>query len=138
VDVINIERKFKYNSVSLPDPNPDLSADQVREFYATQFPELNNAVVEGPVTKDKTATWTFTRAAGAKGMKPVRTNGMPAKDVVKAAMASPVAGLDTSLALAAAAGQHQVVAGRIAAVASTRRVNVPTMPLPSTAFGVWG
>ena len=64
---IQITRSFKYNSVTLPDPNPALGPDQIREFYATQYPELNNAVVEGPVTKNAVATYTFTRAAGAKG-----------------------------------------------------------------------
>lgn len=67
MQVLNLVRKFKYNSVTLPDPNDSMAPDQVREFYATQYPELNNAMLEGPVTANGVSTWTFMRAAGAKG-----------------------------------------------------------------------
>jgi PRTRC genetic system protein C len=64
---IEITRKFQYNGITLPDPNARLSTDDVRGFYAAQYPELNNSVVEGPVTKGNVSTYTFARAAGAKG-----------------------------------------------------------------------
>lgn len=136
MQVINIERKFKYNSVTLPDPNADLSPDQIREFYATQYPELNNAVVEGPVTKNDVATWTFTRAAGAKGAggKPAQS----AKDVMRAAAAQPTNSQGDALALAVRAGKHMAAAAGIASVALERRGGHAAMDMPSSAFGIWG
>ncbi len=136
MQVINIERKFKYNSVTLPDPNADLSPEQIREFYATQYPELNNAVVEGPVTKNDVATWTFTRAAGAKGagLKPA----LPTKEVVLAAAAQPTNCQGDALALAAHAGKHMAAAACIASVALERRGGHAAMDMPSSAFGIWG
>lgn len=63
----NIVRKFKYQSLTLSDPSPEKTADQVRMFFAKQYPELLNSVIEGPVTKGGISTYTFTRAAGSKG-----------------------------------------------------------------------
>ena len=67
MQVAEIKRAFAYNGLKLPDPNPGMSIDQVKAMFAMQFPELNNSVVEGPVTKDSVATYTFTRAVEAKG-----------------------------------------------------------------------
>src|SRR5206468_8684524 len=80
---IQITRSFRYNSITLPDPNPVLGPEQVREFYASQYPELNNAVVEGPVTRSAVATYTFTRAAGAKGSAGTARS---ARDIVQQAL----------------------------------------------------
>lgn len=65
--VTEIKRTFAYNGLKLPDPNPSLPVEQVKAMFAMQFPELNNSVVEGPVTKDGVASYTFTRAVGSKG-----------------------------------------------------------------------
>lgn len=62
-----IKRVFRYNGLTLPDPNPGMHIDKVKSMFAMQFPELNNSAVEGPVTKGGVATFTFIRAVGAKG-----------------------------------------------------------------------
>ncbi len=62
-----IQREFKYNGMTLTDPSPSKTPDQVRLFFASQYPELTNAVVEGPATKQGKSTYTFARAAGSKG-----------------------------------------------------------------------
>ena len=62
-----ITRKFKYNGMNLADPSPEKTPDQVRVFYAMQFPELINSVIDGPVTQGGQSTYTFTRAVGSKG-----------------------------------------------------------------------
>jgi PRTRC genetic system protein C len=67
MEIQKLTRKFKYNGIDLQDPNPGMSAEEVRELYAMQFPELNNAVVEGPVTTGTEQTFTFVRAVGSKG-----------------------------------------------------------------------
>lgn len=38
-------RTFKYNGKELPDPEPSWSPDDVRKSYASDIPELMNAVV---------------------------------------------------------------------------------------------
>lgn len=132
--VVDITRKFKYNSVDLHDPNPSLSADDVRQFYATQYPELLNAVVEGPVTKAGVATFTFTRAAGAKGAK---TIPMPAKDIVERALAGPPASDPQGLLQHAMDGRYRSAAHHMANAAASGRVGTP-MNVPSKAFGIFG
>ena len=63
----NIARKFKYNGIALSDPSPEKTVDQVRMFFATQYPELLNSVIEGPDTKNGVSTYSFARAVGSKG-----------------------------------------------------------------------
>lgn len=68
MEVKTLTRVFKYNGITLSDPSSDKTPDQVRKIYAFQYPELNNAVIEGPVTKAGVSTYTFARAAGSKGV----------------------------------------------------------------------
>ena len=62
-----ITRQFSYNGMKLSDPSPGKTPQQVLEFYARQFSELTNAVIEGPATKGAIATYKFMRAVGSKG-----------------------------------------------------------------------
>ncbi|CAN7627794.1 PRTRC system protein C [Acidovorax delafieldii] len=64
---INVVREFKYNGLTLKDPSPTMAIQKVQSFYSRQYPELNNAVVEGPVTSKGKAVYTFRKSAGAKG-----------------------------------------------------------------------
>jgi PRTRC genetic system protein C len=41
-----MERIIKYKGNTLPDPGPDFTPEQVRDLYAGQFPELNNARIQ--------------------------------------------------------------------------------------------
>jgi PRTRC genetic system protein C len=59
------ERVFTYNGATLPDPG--MSADQVRSFYANQFPELTTAAISGPENTGGKLRYSFTRAIGTKG-----------------------------------------------------------------------
>jgi PRTRC genetic system protein C len=68
MEVKTLTRSFKYNGIGLTDPDPGKTPDQVRAIYAYQYPELLNAVIEGPVTKGGVSTYTFARAAGSKGV----------------------------------------------------------------------
>ena len=67
MEVATLTRKFKYNGIDLPDPNPGMTVEEVRELYAMQFPELTNSSVDGPETKGTEQTFTFIRAVGSKG-----------------------------------------------------------------------
>lgn len=67
-----LARAFKYNSVPLSDPNPNLTLPQVRDFYASVYPELVSAEIEGPELNGNKQTYTFRRAVGTKGAEALR------------------------------------------------------------------
>lgn len=62
-----IEREFVYHGTSLADPNPKLSIEEVRSFYANQFPELTTAAISGPEPVGDRLRYRFERAIGSKG-----------------------------------------------------------------------
>lgn len=62
-----LSRIFKHGSIVLPDPNPSLSASEVRDSYASTYPELATALIKGPDYGEGTETYTFKEAIGAKG-----------------------------------------------------------------------
>ena len=62
-----LARKFAFKSLELPDPNPSLTPEQVKQVYSQQYPELTNASIEGPVTEGTTQKFTFTPVLGSKG-----------------------------------------------------------------------
>jgi PRTRC genetic system protein C len=63
----NLRRVFVYNGMRLGDLAPSKSPQEVMAMYAGSYPELNNAVVEGPTTSGGEMTYKFARSAGAKG-----------------------------------------------------------------------
>jgi len=60
-------REFTYNGIKLPDPNPGMSLEQVREVYTPAYPELTTAAIEGPEVTNEILVYRFVRAVGAKG-----------------------------------------------------------------------
>ncbi len=62
-----LTRKFAYNGVNLADPDPSMSAEQVRDLYCATYPELAVAQIEGPEYKGHQAIYSFRRAVGTKG-----------------------------------------------------------------------
>ena len=38
-----LARTFRYNTIILDDPDPDMTPEQVKEFYANIYPELTQA-----------------------------------------------------------------------------------------------
>lgn len=62
-----VERVFKYNNRNLPDPNPKLTPEQVKDQFAAQYPELAGAVIHGPALTGGKQVYTFERAVGTKG-----------------------------------------------------------------------
>ena len=62
-----VEREFVYHGAVLADPNPKFSIEEVRSFYATQFPELTNAAITGPENVGERLRYNFERAIGSKG-----------------------------------------------------------------------
>src|SRR5262249_50599891 len=46
--VTKMSRVFQFQGIRLPDPNPEMSVEEVKALYAAQYPELATAVVNGP------------------------------------------------------------------------------------------
>ena len=67
MEITKAERAFKYNAIDLKDPNPEFTTEQVREFYATIYPEILSAAIEGPEIVANKNVYTFRRAVGTKG-----------------------------------------------------------------------
>jgi PRTRC genetic system protein C len=62
-----LKRYFAFLSVKLPDPNPKLTADEVRSFYSAQYPDLATASITGPEVMGDKLLYRFERAIGTKG-----------------------------------------------------------------------
>lgn len=64
-----MKRVFKFDGRVLDDPNPDMSPEQVKNFYAPHHAELLNAGIGSPVTDLKAGTITieFIKSYGRKG-----------------------------------------------------------------------
>ena len=62
-----LSREFSYNGVKLPDPNPGMTPEEVRQFYATQYPDITTASITGPEAEGDKLRYSFARAIGAKG-----------------------------------------------------------------------
>lgn len=62
-----LQREFRYNGVRLAEPNAAFTLPQVRDFYATVYPEIVSADIEGPEQIGAKAVYTFRRAVGTKG-----------------------------------------------------------------------
>jgi PRTRC genetic system protein C len=71
LQVTNLERVFTFEKdkkeVKLADPNPEMSAEEVMKFYSGQYPELTNALVEGPKPQGDKAVYKMTTKAGKLG-----------------------------------------------------------------------
>lgn len=67
IKVQSLSRVFVYSGVRLPDPNPELTVEEVRDMYVVDYPELATAAVEGPTPVNDSMEYTFTRAVGTKG-----------------------------------------------------------------------
>ena len=64
---VKMRREFVFNGIKLPDPNPELPVEKVRETFAMTYPEITTAAVEGPEPVGNVLRYTFSRAIGTKG-----------------------------------------------------------------------
>jgi hypothetical protein len=53
-----------------------MTSDEVKDFWGDVYPELTQAVTEGPEYKDDRAEYTFHRAVGTKGNEGSRNDEM--------------------------------------------------------------
>jgi len=64
--VAALPREFVYNGTKLPDPDPAMSPEQVRDMYATIHGELATAQISGPDATGDCVRYTFHVAIGSK------------------------------------------------------------------------
>ncbi len=66
-----MKRSFTFKKgtemITLPDPNPADSPENVMSFYSNTYPELTIATVHGPIIKDDMAVYEFKTTIGTKG-----------------------------------------------------------------------
>jgi len=69
ITVQNIVREFTYSGLTLQDPGPDFTPEEVRDIYSPQYPELATAAISGPDYSGNIAQYQFLRAVGSKGVQ---------------------------------------------------------------------
>jgi len=62
-----LNRIFEFCGQKLPDPDPKLAPEEVRNLYAHQFPDIATAAITGPEAVGDKLRYQFTRAIGSKG-----------------------------------------------------------------------
>jgi PRTRC genetic system protein C len=72
-------REFAYNGIKLPDPNPEMSLEQVREVYSPAYPELTTAAIEGPA-----GNWQSAQLRGASVCARLRLSALSRRSALGA------------------------------------------------------
>jgi PRTRC genetic system protein C len=62
-----LPREFLYNGSRIPDPNPKMEIEQIRELLTPSYPEIATATMTGPEDTGTALRYTFSRAIGSKG-----------------------------------------------------------------------
>lgn len=127
-----LKRVFKYQALELADPGAHMTPDQVRQAYAGHYPELTNAVIEGPVTRNGTSTFTFTRAVGSKGLSH--------HDALRALVAGSLQPTGKGPLSGTTPQQREEAARCSKTAAATIQQRQPSLPLPVQpgAFSLYG
>ncbi|MDF2189318.1 PRTRC system protein C [Paraflavitalea sp. CAU 1676] len=71
LQVTSLKRAFKMKKdgkeIILPDPNPDMTIEEVLQFHSGSYPELTTSTISGPVPDGNKAVYTFKTTVGTKG-----------------------------------------------------------------------
>jgi PRTRC genetic system protein C len=59
--------EFVFNGSRIPDPDPQMSIDQVRVLLTPSYPEIATATLTGPEDTGTNLHYFFCRAIGSKG-----------------------------------------------------------------------
>jgi PRTRC genetic system protein C len=63
----SLPRDFVFNGSRIPDPDPQMSIDQVRDLLTPSYPEIATATMTGPEDTGTSLRYSFSRAIGSKG-----------------------------------------------------------------------
>jgi PRTRC genetic system protein C len=67
VKITAAKREFLFAGLKFPDPDKNMSVEDVRGALAMQYPEIATAAISGPEVVGDTMKYTFERAIGSKG-----------------------------------------------------------------------
>lgn len=67
LQISKYKRVFKHGTATLADQNPDMTPEEVMNFYSNQYPELTTSNVHGPKIEGNTAVYEFKTTVGTKG-----------------------------------------------------------------------
>jgi PRTRC genetic system protein C len=62
-----LPRVFLYNAIALDDPDPKMTPEAAKEFWANVYPELTQSQIEGPYNENERIVYKFVRTVGTKG-----------------------------------------------------------------------
>jgi PRTRC genetic system protein C len=62
-----LPREFFYNGSRIPDPDPKMNVEEVRELLTPSYPEIATATMTGREDTGTALRYTFLRAIGSKG-----------------------------------------------------------------------
>ena len=69
--VTGMPRRFSFKhgaeTITLSDPDPAQSPEQIMNFYSNTYPELTTATVHGPKIENDEAVYEFKTTIGVKG-----------------------------------------------------------------------
>jgi PRTRC genetic system protein C len=65
--ISSLPREFVFNGSRIPDPDPQMSIDQVRDLLSPSYPEIATATLTGPEDTGTSLRYSFSRAIGSKG-----------------------------------------------------------------------
>ena len=60
-------REFVFQGSHIPDPDPKMDVEQVRDLLTPSYPEMATATLTGPEDTGVSLRYTFSRAIGSKG-----------------------------------------------------------------------
>ena len=67
LQIQGVKRQFKHGNRQLDDPDPNITPEEVKQFYAGTYPELTTSNVHGPKMDGDVAVYEFKTTVGTKG-----------------------------------------------------------------------
>ncbi len=67
LQIQGVKRQFKHGNRQLDDPDPNMTPEEVMQFYAGTYPELTTSNVHGPKMEGDVAVYEFKTTVGTKG-----------------------------------------------------------------------
>lgn len=66
-----LKREFEITkgskTITIPDPNPNLSVEEIKKFLAISYPEILNCSIGTPEIKNEVARYSFSGTVATKG-----------------------------------------------------------------------
>jgi PRTRC genetic system protein C len=63
----SLPREFMFNGSRIPDPDPKMGVEEVRDLLTPSYPEIATAILTGPEDTGTSLRYSFSRAIGSKG-----------------------------------------------------------------------